>query len=132
MVKKTEVIKTGTRYKNFCYEKLAQRPSSILKIKIVQMPDINKHMEINHNKSNHELSQPNNHHNHNPNNKTTDTCVGLRLSKRWETTHHHYHTNSKLCNRTEKNNIEKTKTVQIYEENPKQFLNPSPIPKIAH
>ena len=31
------------------------------------------------------LSQPNN--NHNPNNKTTITVVGLRQSKRWE--HHH-------------------------------------------
>ena len=30
------------------------------------------------------LSQPNN--NHNPNNKTTITVVGLRLSNRWETT----------------------------------------------
>ena len=43
------------------------------------------------------LSQPNN--NHNPNNKTTITVVGLRQSNRWEpppTT-----TNSKLHDRTE-------------------------------
>ena len=37
--------------------------------------------------SNQFLSQPNN--NHNPNNKTTITVVGLRLSNRWE--HHHHH-----------------------------------------
>ena len=47
------------------------------------------------------LSQPNN--NLNPNNKTTKTVVGLRLSNRWEyppppsTTH----TNSKLHDRAE-------------------------------
>ena len=47
------------------------------------------------------LSQPNN--NFNPNNKTTKTVVGLRLSNRWETTTthpppptHHHHTNSNL------------------------------------
>ena len=48
------------------------------------------------------LSQPNN--NHKPNNKTTITVVGSRLSNRWEpppptTTHHHR--NSKLHNRAE-------------------------------
>ena len=43
------------------------------------------------------LSQPNN--NHKPNNKTTITVVGLRLSNRWETTTHH--TNSKLHDRAE-------------------------------
>ena len=41
------------------------------------------------------LSQPNN--NHNPNNKTTITVVGLRLSNRWE--YHPHHTNSKLHDR---------------------------------
>ena len=46
------------------------------------------------------LPQPNN--NHNPNNKTTISVVGLRLSNRWETTtHHHHHTNSKLHDRAE-------------------------------
>ena len=43
------------------------------------------------------LSQPNN--NHNPNNKTTITVVGLRPSNRLETTTHH--TNSKLHDRAE-------------------------------
>ena len=46
------------------------------------------------------LSQPNN--NHNPNNKTTLTVVGLRLSNRWEYHHHQpTHTNSKLHDRAE-------------------------------
>ena len=44
------------------------------------------------------LSQPNN--NHNPNNKTTITVVGLRLSNRWEYhphhPHHHHHPPHKL------------------------------------
>ena len=50
------------------------------------------------------LSQPNN--NHNPNNKTTITVVGLRLSNHWEYHHHPptptpTHTNSKLHDRAE-------------------------------
>ena len=47
------------------------------------------------------LSQPNN--NHNPNNKTTITVVGLRLSNHWEyhPHPHHHHTNSKIHDRVE-------------------------------
>ena len=69
------------------------------------------------------LSQPNN--NHNPNNKTTITVVGLRQSNRWEhhlpttTTHHR---NSKLHDRVEIEQTQKTKVISLYEETPKQFL----------
>ena len=70
------------------------------------------------------LSQPNN--NHNPNNKTTMTVVGLRLSNRWEpptTETQNYKIESELSHTK--------KVVGMYEETPKQFLNPTPIPKIV-
>ena len=55
------------------------------------------------------LSQHNN--NHNPNNKTTITVVGLRLSNRWEYHHPHHHTNSKLHDTAE---IEQNSENKIY------------------
>ena len=67
------------------------------------------------------MSQPNN--NHNPNNKTIITVVGLRKSYRWE--HHHtptnthHHTNSKLHDRTEKERNSKEKVISLYEETQK-------------
>ena len=52
-----------------------------------------------YNKFKRTLSQPNN--NHNPNNKTIKTGVGLGPNNRWETTNTHHHTNSKLHDRAE-------------------------------
>ena len=74
------------------------------------------------------LSQPNN--NHNPNNKTTLTVVGLRLINRWEPPPTH-HRNSKQHDRAEIENNLKTKVISLYKETKKQFLNPTPTPKIA-
>ena len=67
------------------------------------------------------LSLPNN--NHNPNNKTTITVVGLRLSNRWE---HHPPTtrNSKPHDRAEiEQKLENKSYQSIYQE--------TPTPKIA-
>ena len=60
------------------------------------------------------LSQPNN--NHNPNNKTTITVVGLRLSNRWEpppttTTQTQNYMIEQKWRKTEK-----TKAISLYEE----------------
>ena len=79
------------------------------------------------------MLKPNN--NHNPNNKTTITLVGLRLiagnhlPPTYLPTHH---TNSKLHNRAEIEQNSEKKGVILYEETPKQFLNPTPTPKIAY
>ena len=79
------------------------------------------------------LSQPNN--NHNPNNKTTITVVGLRLSNRWEyhphpPTHTHtHHTNSKLHDRAEIEQNSENKSCQSILGDPKTVFEPCPNPK---
>ena len=77
------------------------------------------------------LSQPNN--NYNPNNKTTITVIGLRLSNYWEyhphTTHPHHHTNSKLQDRAEIEQHSENKSYQYILEDPKTVFEPYPDPK---
>ena len=63
--------------------------------------------------------------------KTTLTVVGLRLINRWEPPPTH-HRNSKQQDRAEIENNLKTKVISLYKETKKQFLNPTPTPKIAH
>ena len=78
------------------------------------------------------LSQPNN--NHNPNHKTTITVVGMRLSNRWEPpppTTTTTQTQNYMIEQKQSNTL-KTKVIGLYKETPKQFLNPTPTPKIAH
>ena len=73
------------------------------------------------------LSQPNNYHN--PNNKTTITVFGQRQSNRWEpppTGTQNYMIEQK------QSKTQKTKVISQYEETPKQFLNPTPTPKLAN
>ena len=75
------------------------------------------------------LSEPNN--NHNPNNKTTITVVGLRLSNRWE--HHHpptTTTNSKLHDRGWIEPYSENKSYHSIWGEPKNVFNSTPTPKI--
>ena len=67
------------------------------------------------------LSQPNNNHNHNPNNKTTKTCVGLRLNNRWETT-----TQTQNCMIGQ---YSENKSCSSIWGEPKTFFEPNPDPK---
>ena len=67
-----------------------------------------------------------------PNNKTTISVVGLRQSNRWE--HHHPPTTTGTQNymiEQKQSKTQKTKVISLYQETPKQFLNPTPTPKIA-
>merc|ERR1712121_569301 len=74
------------------------------------------------------LSQPNN--NYNPNNKTTITVVGLRLSNRWEYHHHPpTHTNSKLHDRAEIEQNSENKSYYSILGDPKTVFEPYPNPK---
>ena len=78
------------------------------------------------------LSQPNN--NQNPNNKTTITVVGLRQRNCWEhppPTHPPPQTQNYMIEQIW-SNILKTKVVSLYKKTSKQFLNPTPTPKIAY
>ena len=79
------------------------------------------------------LSQPNN--NHDPNNKTTITIVGLRQSNHRE--HHHHHhppttTNSKLHDRAEIEQNSENKSYQSIWGDTKTVFKSYPNPKIAH
>ena len=69
--------------------------------------------------------------NHNPNNKTTKTVVGLRLSNPWEPPPPTTQTENYMIEQMYSNTL-KTKVISLYEETRKQFLNPTPTPKIAH
>ena len=74
-----------------------------------------------------EFSQPNNNKNHNPDNKTTKTVVGLILSNRWEpptTTETQNYMIEKKQSKTQK-----AKVIGLYEETPKQFLIRTPTQK---
>ena len=77
------------------------------------------------------LSKSNN--NQNPNNKTTKTVVGMRLSNRWEplppSTTHHHHTNSKLHDRVEIEQNSENKSYQSILGDPKTVFEPHPNPK---
>ena len=70
----------------------------------------------------------------NPSNKTTKTVVGLRLSNCCEqptpTTHPPPQTQNYMIEQKQSNTL-KTKDISLYEETPKQFLNPTSTPKIA-
>ena len=65
--------------------------------------------------------------NHNPNNKTTEIVVGLRLSNCWES--HHTHHKLKTHDRVEMEHYSKTKVVVLYKET--TVFEPRPDSKIS-
>ena len=73
------------------------------------------------------MSQPSSK-NHNPNNKITKTVVGLRQIIAGN--HPPQQTKNHMIEQKESNTLKKF--ISLYEETPKQFLNPAPTPNIAN
>ena len=72
------------------------------------------------------LSQPNN--NTKANNKPTITVLGLRQSNHWKPTTHHHPPPPGIQNYMIEQKYSKTQKIKViclYEETPKQFLNPT-------
>ena len=63
-----------------------------------------------------------------PQQQTTITVVGLRQSNRWEYHTHHPPGTQNYIIEQKKSKSQKTKVISLYQETPKQFLNPTPTP----